>query len=78
MAHDKYIREILDISVLREKPKRFWSYIKGKRKDKIGVSQLRYNGSTASDSKTKAKAKVLNEQYQQVFTEEDLTTKKKC
>ena len=65
MTHGNYIREILDISVLREKPKRFCHSASMQ-------SQLKYNGSTASDSKTKAK--VLNEQYHHVFTEEDLTT----
>ncbi|KAK3732634.1 hypothetical protein QZH41_002190 [Actinostola sp. cb2023] len=72
LAHDSYIKEILNTSTLYEKPKRFWSYIKGLKKDKTGVSQLKYNGLSATDSKSKAE--FLSNQYQQVFTKEDLNT----
>ncbi|KAL8567466.1 hypothetical protein ACOMHN_010057 [Nucella lapillus] len=51
--------------------KRFWSYIKSLRRDNNGVAPLKKNGSifcTATD-----KANILNQQYQSVFTREDLS-----
>ena len=72
LAHDNYVKEIINTSTLHEKPKRFWSYIKGLRKDKTGVSQLKFNDQIASDAKSKAE--VLSKQFQGVFTKEDLAS----
>jgi len=48
--------------------KRFWQFIKSKRKDRTGVATLKVNGTTISDSKGKADA--LNQQFESVFTRE--------
>ena len=49
--------------------KRFWSYIKAKRKDSSSVAPLRDNGILVSD--VYGKAEILNKQYKSVFTDED-------
>ena len=49
-----------------------WRYIKSKRCDSHGVSPLKKDGLTFSDSKTKAN--ILNEQFCSVFTQENLST----
>ena len=50
--------------------KRFWSYIKAKRKDNTGVAPLK-DGQTVCTN-AKQKACILNNQFQSVFTAEDL------
>ena len=52
-----------------QKPKRFWSFIKSKRTDACGVSPLKKDGLTHSDSKMKAE--ILNQQFTSVFTAEN-------
>ena len=49
--------------------KQFWSYIK--KLDHSGVSSLTVNGITSGCAKDKAK--LLNHQFQSVFTNEDLS-----
>ena len=49
--------------------KRFWSYIKSRRKDSCGIAPLKSEGTLISDAK--GKAGVLNKQYCSVFTNED-------
>ena len=53
----------------RAASKKFWSYIKSKRKDPCGVSPLKSEGTLISDAK--GKASVLNTQYCSVFTKEN-------
>ena len=56
-----------------EKPKRFWSYVKSKKQEATGVSSLvDKDGFLHSDSQQKAE--ILNNQFQSVYTAEDLTT----
>ena len=70
IAHDSYIKDLLEIQP-QEKPKRFWSYIKSKKKDSTGVSALKLpDGTTISDSKSKAG--LPSDQFHSVFTKEDL------
>ena len=52
--------------------KRFWRYIKAKKQDNSGVSTLNVGGETMEDSTTKAEA--LNNQFQSVFTQENMTS----
>ena len=52
-AQDEYIAHTLN-SDLREKPKRFWSYIKNKRQVQIGVPPLCENGRVMPGSLSKA------------------------
>ena len=75
-AHRNYINNLLDIGddVTSEntKPsitKRFWQYIKAKRKDSSGIPILKSDGKEVTDSKQKAE--ILNKQYNSVFIEEN-------
>ena len=49
--------------------KKFWSFIKSKRKDQCEVPPLVHNGVTHTDNLTKAD--ILNKQFASVFTNED-------
>ena len=49
--------------------KRFWSFIKSRRCENSGVAPLTKQGSTHSESMTKAN--ILNDQFVSVFTNED-------
>ena len=67
-----YINSLFDPTNEPETPKarkKFWSYVKSLKKDNCGVSALKSNGSLHSDPK--AKADILNNQYESVFTNED-------
>jgi hypothetical protein len=57
-------------------PKRFWSFIKGKRTESTGVAPLRREGILHSDTATKGN--ILNDQFTSVFSSEqgeDIPTK---
>ncbi|KAI8487906.1 hypothetical protein Bbelb_343540 [Branchiostoma belcheri] len=69
-AHSKYVADILGEAIV-DKPKIFWSYIKGLRKDLVGVAPLKVGNTIISDSGEKAE--VLSSQFKSVFTEEDTT-----
>lgn len=75
-AYWKYVQDIIsdpEASNLQDhKPtKKFWSFMKGLRKDASGVSPLLDNGKYCSDPKEKAD--ILNRQFQSVFTEDERT-----
>ncbi|XP_028403960.1 uncharacterized protein LOC114526557 [Dendronephthya gigantea] len=70
-AQDEFIADTLN-SDLKDKPKKFWSYIKSKRQDQVGIPPLKENGLVKTDSASKAE--ILSNQFQQVFTQEDLTS----
>lgn len=55
--------------------KKFWKYIKSKKKKQksSGVATLNENGHTQED-KFKSKAEALNNQFQSVFTEENMAS----
>ena len=69
-AEDDFIAATLDIEP-NDKPKKFWSYIKAKRQDRIGIPPLMSDTGIKVDSL--GKAETLNAQFQQVFTQEDLS-----
>ncbi len=70
-ARVDYLNNIIGSS-LNENPKSFYSYVKKLKVDSVGIQQLRdNNGITQSDGLEKAK--VLNDQFQSVFTSEDLS-----
>jgi hypothetical protein len=72
-AHDKYIDDIL-LGDIHNEPKRFWSYLKGKRQDSQGVAPLRKtDGFLHNDAPTKAE--ILNQQFHSVYTKEDASNK---
>ena len=52
--------------------KSFWSFIKHQRTDSVGVASLKKDGKTFSCAKDKAN--ILNDQFQSVFTREDIET----
>ncbi|KAI8496818.1 scavenger receptor [Branchiostoma belcheri] len=64
------VADILGEAIV-DKPKTFWSYIKGLRKDLVGVTPLKVGNTIISDSGKKAE--VLSSQFKSVFTEEDTT-----
>ena len=69
-AHEQYLQGLFEED--SGKPsKKFWRTIKSRRKDNIGVPPLRdRNGILVTTSK--GKAQILSDQYQKVFTNEDL------
>ena len=78
-AHDDYISDILYLGSLDEqgtqpKPtigKKFWSYIRAQKKDTVGIPLLKVGQGDITDSVKKAE--VLSNQYESVFTDENLT-----
>ena len=48
--------------------KKFWSFIKSKKKENSGVALLMKNGIVHSDSQAKAKADILSTQFSSIFT----------
>ena len=71
-AQDQYIKNSLD-SALKEKPKKFWSYIKSKKQDQIGIPPLNGNDKVLTDSTSKPEV-LSNRRFQQIFTKEDLSS----
>ena len=52
-----------------ETQKKFWKHVKSVKRDRTGTAPLKENGLLVSDSKSKAR--ILNHQYQSVFSKED-------
>ena len=71
-AHRSYMQDVVSAD-LKENPKRFWSFIKSKRQEGTGVSEL-VNKDGFLQSNTTAKAEILNEQFHSVYTQEDTGT----
>ena len=67
----KYINDILQVSLEQGDSKPFWSYIRAQRQDNSGVSPLLKQGVLHTDNLSKAK--ILNDQFSSVFTQEDTT-----
>ena len=76
LTRDKYFLNLLgsdDMDLKTRKPtvtKRFWTYMRSKRQDNVGVAPLEINDDVVSDSREKAK--LLNDHFKSVFTKEDL------
>ena len=78
-AHHNYISDILDLGSLDEqgfqpKPttgKKLWAYIRAQKKDIVGIPLLKVGQRDITDSLKKAE--VLSNQYESVFTDENLT-----
>ena len=60
----KYVENIIDLeedgTPAANKQKRFWSFIKSRRKDNVGIAPLKENGIMHADPKDKAN--ILNRQ----------------
>ena len=67
-AHTDYQVSYLKL-VLTQFQKKFWKHVKSLRKDRTGITPLKFNGMTISSSENKAE--VLNTQLFSVFTDED-------
>ncbi|XP_071150348.1 uncharacterized protein [Mytilus edulis] len=52
--------------------KQFWTYVKSRKQESSGVSTLNVDGQIKEDNTSKAEA--LNNQFQSVFTEEDMAS----
>jgi hypothetical protein len=66
-ANKKYMEEVS--TDYKDNSKKFWSYIKSKGQEWIGVAPLK-NKMGFLQSDNKSKAEILNEQFQSVFTKE--------
>ena len=81
-AHRKFIFDMLEVNGTTSNNtttnqqdnyrigKKYWKYVKARKRETVGVSTLKVNGETIENSKGKADA--LNEQFKSVFTKEDL------
>ena len=74
-AHNDYVLGLLDIKESNDETvqsysvsKKFWSYIRSKRKDVLGVGVLRKEGKDITNAEETAE--LLNQQYASVFTKE--------
>lgn len=70
---DKELRKanrdyVADLSTTEDK-KKFWNYIRSRKKDNVGIQTLKIGHKTITDDQTKAD--TLAEQFQSVFTKED-------
>ena len=75
VVHNDYVLGLLDWSDKKNSPyigKKFWTYIKSKRKDKVGISSLNSGNTEITDNKTEAE--ILSNQFKAVFTDEDVDT----
>ena len=69
-AHWEYVNNSLTTALKSNNTKPFWKYIKSKKNENIGISALSDDGNLYYDSK--AKAEILNRQFQSVFTKEEI------
>ena len=68
-AEHDYIIKSINKGLEENNNKPFWRYIKSKKKDNIGVSPLKEDGSLHYESVTKAE--ILLKQFSSVFTKSD-------
>ena len=75
VAHNDYVLGLLDWSDKKNSTsigKKFWSYIKSKRKDNVGISSVNSGNTEITDNK--AKAEILSNQFKAVFVDKDADT----
>jgi hypothetical protein len=70
-AHKNYLQSSL-CGDFKENSKRFWSYVKSKGQEAVGVAPLK-NAEGYLQSDSSARANILNNQFKAVFTKEDHT-----
>ena len=68
MAYNQYISDCISPNI-KHNPKRFFTFIKSKRCDNVGVSPLKVNGKLKFNDKEKGN--ILNDQFASVFSEKD-------
>jgi hypothetical protein len=69
-AEYKYINDRIEEGLNNNDSKPFWRYIKARKRDNIGVSPLKEKDTLTSDSLQKAN--ILLQQFQSVFTKEQV------
>ena len=68
-AEVNHINDVINEGLQNKNSKPFWRYVKSRKQDNIGISQLKKLGSLFSESKEKGQ--ILVEQFRSVFTIED-------
>ncbi|XP_065901865.1 uncharacterized protein [Dysidea avara] len=68
-AFNNYVSSFIDEN--NNVTKKLWSFIKNRKQDRTGISTLEHQGTTYTDSLSKAN--VLAEYFSSVFTQEDTT-----
>ena len=68
-SYNSYLSSLLDDST--KSTKKFWTFLKSKKKDQFGIMTLEYQSKVNTDSLSKAN--LLNNQFVSVFTCEDLS-----
>ena len=71
-ANRQYMQDIVSESYT-DKPKRFWSYVKSKGQESIGVAPLK-NKDGFLQSDNQSKAEILNQQFSSFFFLQEMTT----
>ena len=74
-SHRKYQNKMFSDNGSVNK-KKFWRYVKSLRRDIHGIAPLKVDNSLVHHSE--GQAKILNKQFQSVFTEEDLSSIPDC
>ena len=69
-AHSAHVSHLLEETLLTKNSKPFWHYIKSRKQDNAGISPLKRRGVLVSDNVEQAD--ILNEQFQSVFTNENV------
>ena len=75
-SHRTYISEIVAAS-LNDSPKSIWSYIRALHREKTGIPTFKTSSGLPATSDC-AKANALNEQFQYIFTDEDMQNLPSC
>ena len=68
-AESNWVNRTIEDGLQNNDSKPFWKYVKAKRQDNTGVAPLKKGGTLISNSV--AKAKILLDQFQSVFTKPD-------
>lgn len=63
-SYQNYISQLLEVDEDGER-KKFWQYIKSKKRDSCGIATVSSSGKIMEESKSKAEA--LNQQFVSVF-----------
>ncbi|KAK2547515.1 hypothetical protein P5673_032476 [Acropora cervicornis] len=70
-AREKFVSDYLG-DLIKDNPKRFWSFIKHLKKDDPCVADFKVDGQIISDSGTKSD--LVKKQFSNVYTREDLAS----
>ena len=65
-AEQDYLERTLRTGLESKNTKPFWKYIKSRKQESFGISALKSNGNTYTDSLSKSE--ILNKQFKSVFT----------